>query len=32
MEIKDIVNKVHQSDCMEFMKTMEANSVDTIIT
>jgi len=31
-KIEDIINKVHQSDCLEFMKEMEENSVDTIIT
>ena len=29
---KDIINKIHQGDCLEVMKQIEDNSVDAIIT
>ena len=30
--MKDLINKIHQADCLEFMKTMEDNSIDCVIT
>jgi len=30
-KIEDIINKVHQSDCIEFMRKMPENSVDSLI-
>ena len=30
-KIKDIINKVHFSDCIDFMKKMPSNSIDTLI-
>ena len=31
-KIKNITNKVHNAECLEFMKKMPDNSIDTIIT
>ena len=30
-EIKDIINKVHCANCLEFMREMPDNSVDMIL-
>jgi site-specific DNA-methyltransferase (adenine-specific) len=32
MDIKDAVNKIHNADCIEFMKQMPENSVGAIVT
>mgnify|MGYP001564776152 FL=1 len=31
-KIEDIINKVHQADCLEFMKQMPDKSVDLVVT
>lgn len=31
-KIEDIVNKIHHSDCLEFMKNIPDNSIDLILT
>jgi len=30
--MKDLINKIHQGDCLEVMKTMADNSIDCVIT
>ena len=30
--MKDLINKIHQADCLEFMKQLEDNSIDCVIT
>ena len=31
MKIEELINKVHNADCIEFMKSMPENSVDSIV-
>jgi len=31
-KIKDITNKIHCAECLEFMKKIPDDSIDTIIT